>query len=120
MNRKILIPVVIVAALVGLAVYTSGMLHRDTSLRGSGTVEARNIRVGSKIGGRIDKVLVREGDSVAPGQILITFDEQELKASLEQSHANAEKMERGYRPEEVAETRAAAAQAKADYEMKKN
>jgi len=120
MNRKVIIVVlVIIAALATTAVY-AGWFNRDTTLHGSGTVEARNIRVGSKIGGRIDKVLVREGDSVAPGQILITFDEQELKASLEQSHANAEKMERGYRPEEVAETRAAAAQAKADYEMKKN
>src|SRR5260221_9897178 len=120
MNRKILIPVLVVAALVGLAVYTSGMLHRDTSLQGSGTVEARDIRVGSKIGGRIDKVLVREGDTVRPGQVLITFDDKELQASLEQSRASAEKARRGYRPEEVAEARALAAQAKADFELKKN
>jgi HlyD family secretion protein len=120
MNRKILIPVLIVAALIGLAVYSSGMLHRDASLRGSGTVEARNIRVGSKIGGRIDKVLVREGDPVEAGQVLITFDEKELDASLAQSRAAAEKMQRGYRPEEIAEARAATAQAKAEYDQRKN
>src|SRR5205823_12626395 len=85
-------------------------------MQGSGTVEARNIRVGSKIGGRIDKVLVREGDSVEPGQVLITFDDKELQASLEQSRANAEKARRGYRPEEIDEARATAAQAKADFE----
>src|SRR5580700_2066689 len=120
MNRKILIPALVVAVLIGLAVYSSGMLHRDASLHGSGTVEARNIRVGSKIGGRIDKVLVREGDSVQPGQVLITFDDKELQAGLEQSRAGAEKAQRGYRPEEIAEARAAAAQAKADFEMRKN
>src|ERR1700751_4764556 len=120
MNRKILIPVFLVAALIGLAVYSSGMLHRDASLRGSVTVEARNIRVGSKIGGPIDKVLVREGDPVEAGQVLITFDEKELAASLNQSRAAAEKAQRGYRPEEIAEARAAAAQAKADYEMRLN
>jgi HlyD family secretion protein len=120
MNRKILIPALVVAALIGLAVYSSGMLHRDTSLHGSGTVEARNIRVGSKIGGRIDKVLVREGDPVEAGQVLITFDEKELDASLAQSRAAAEKMQRGYRPEEIAEARAAAAQAKAEYDQRKN
>ncbi|HZS70949.1 MAG TPA: efflux RND transporter periplasmic adaptor subunit, partial [Candidatus Acidoferrum sp.] len=80
----------------------------------------RNIRVGSKIGGRIDQVLVREGDSVAAGQVLITFDDKELLASLNQSRASALKAERGYRPEEIAEMRAAAMQAKADYEEKKN
>jgi multidrug resistance efflux pump len=120
MKRKLLIPVLVVAALIGLAVYSSGMLYRDASLRGSGTVEARNIRVGSKIGGRIDKVLVREGDPVEAGQVLITFDEKELAASLAQSRAASEKAQRGYRPEEIAEARAAAAQAKAEYDQKKN
>jgi multidrug resistance efflux pump len=83
-------------------------------------VEARDIRVGSKVGGRIDKVLVREGDRVQPGQTLITFDDKELLASLDQTRAAAEKAQRGYRPEEIAEARAAAAQAKADYELRLN
>src|SRR4029077_15808292 len=61
-----------------------------------------------------------EGDSVEPGQVLITFDDKELEAALEQSRANAEKSQRGFRPEEIAEARAAAAQAKADYELRKN
>ena len=120
MKRKILIPVFVVAALVGLAIYTSGMLHRKAGLTGSGTVEARNIRVGSKVGGRIDQILVREGDSVDAGQILITFDDRELAASLAQSHAAALKAQRGYRPEEIAEARATAAQAKAEYEQRIN
>src|SRR5258708_18548001 len=120
MNRKlILILLAAVVAVAATALY-AGWFHRVTALQGSGTVEARNIRVGSKIGGRIDKVLVREGDSVQPGRVLITFDDKELKASLEQSRANAEKAQRGYRPEEIAEARAAAAQAKAEYELKKN
>jgi HlyD family secretion protein len=120
MNRKrILILLAAAAALAATALF-AGWFHRDNALQGSGTVEARNIRVGSKIGGRIDKVLVREGDSVQPGQVLITFDDKELLASLEESRANAEKARRGYRPEEIAEARAAAAQAKADFELKKN
>ncbi|HTT33531.1 MAG TPA: efflux RND transporter periplasmic adaptor subunit [Methylomirabilota bacterium] len=120
MNRKhILLLLAVAAVLAATAVY-AGWFHRDTALQGSGTVEARNIRVGSKIGGRIDKVLVREGDAVQPGQILITFDDKELQAALEQSRANMEKAERGYRPEEIAEARAAAAQAKADYDLRKN
>jgi multidrug resistance efflux pump len=121
MNRKrILILVTAVAAVLTVTALYAGWFRRDTALQGSGTVEARNIRVGSKIGGRIDKVLVREGDSVQPGQILITFDDKELLAALEQSRANSEKAQRGFRPEEIAEARAAAAQAKAEYELRKN
>src|SRR5947199_6568283 len=120
MNRKLILILIAASAVLTATGLYAGWFRRDTTMQGSGTVEARNIRVGSKIGGRIDKVLVREGDSVEPGQVLITFDEKELQASLEQSRANAEKARRGYRPEEIAEARAAAAQAKAEYELKKN
>ena len=108
MKRKLLISVVVIAAIATVGTFSMSWFHRDTALRGSGTVEARNIRVGSKIGGRIDKVLVREGDTVVAGQLLITFDDKELQASLAQSRANAVKAERGFRPEEIAEARAAA------------
>jgi HlyD family secretion protein len=118
-RRRILILFAAAAALTATVLY-AGWFHPDTVLRGSGTVEARNIRVGSKVGGRIEKVMVREGDSVQPGQLLITFDDQELRAALQQSRAGAEKSQRGYRQEEIAEARAAASQAKAEYELKKN
>src|SRR5260370_42325215 len=120
MTRKRTLIIILIAVIGGAPAVYAAWFHRDTALQGSGTVEARNIRAGSKIGGRIDKVLVREGDSVQPGQVLITFDEKELRASLEESRANAEKAQRGYRPEEIAEARAAETPTKADYELKKN
>ena len=117
MKRKILILVVVVVAALAVAGVYAGWFRRDTGLQGSGTVEARNIRVGSKVGGRILQVLVREGDRVQPNQTLITFDDKELEASLQQARASAEKSQRGFRPEEIAEARAGAEQARADYEM---
>jgi len=119
-TKRILIALVLAAIAVIVGVVYGGWFRHDTSMQGSGTVEARNIRVGSKIGGRIDKVLVREGDHVEAGQLLITFDDQELLASLAQSRANAEKSRRGYRPEEIAQARGAAAQARADFDLRKN
>ena len=120
MNRKRLLIIVVAAGIGAVAAYSMGWFHRETGLQGSGTVEARNIRVGSKVGGRIDKVLVREGDSVEPGQVLVTFDDKELHATLEQMRAAAEKAQRGFRPEEIEEARAAAAQARAEYEQRRN
>lgn len=121
MTRTRLVLIVVAAVIIGAAIlFYTGWFHPDTALQGSGTVEARDIRVGSKIGGRIDKVLVREGDRVQAGQVLITFDDKELQAALDESHANAEKSRRGFRPEEIAEARAAAEQARADYEQRKN
>ncbi len=119
MKRKWPILLLVIAA-IAAAAYSAGWFRKDTGLRSSGTVESRNIRVGSKIGGRIEKVLVREGDYVEPGQVLITFDDKELQAALSESRAAAEKSARGFRSEEIAEARAAAAQAKAEYEQRKN
>jgi HlyD family secretion protein len=119
-RKRVFIIVLIIGAAVAGGGFATGWFHQDSSLQGSGTVEARDIRVGSKIAGRIDKVLVREGDAVKVGQVLVTFDDRELLASLEQSQASAQKAERGYRKEEIEEARAAAAAAKAEYEQRQN
>jgi HlyD family secretion protein len=120
MNRKRLLIILVVAGIGAVAAYSMGWFHRETGLQGSGTVEARNIRVGSKVGGRIDRVLVREGDAVESGQVLVTFDDKELHATLEQMRAAAEKAQRGFRREEIEEARGAAAQARAEYEQRRN
>jgi HlyD family secretion protein len=118
--KPVIIVLLMIAAVVVVGISFSGWFHHDNALQGSGTVEARNIRVGSEVGGRINRVLVREGDIVTAGQVLMTFDEKELLASLAQSRANAEKAKRGFRREDIEEARAAAMQAKADYELRKN
>lgn len=98
--------------------------RRSSELEAWGTVEAREIHVGSKVGGRIQEVLVREGDRVEKGQTLVSFEDRELEADLaatrarhEQARINLRKMERGYRPEEVTEAKAQAARAEADWKM---
>lgn len=118
-RNRVLLGVGLVSAGLGLTIYLWA-IGRPELVEGSGTVEARNIRVGSKVGGRILEVRVREGDQVEAGHVLVTFDDQELLAALEQARANLEKMERGYRPEEIAEARAAAARARAEWEEAKN
>lgn len=81
-----------------------------------GTIEARNIEAGSREGGRIAEVRVREGDSVKRGDVLVRLETPELEARLEQARgalalarATLAKMEAGSRPEDIAEARAAAA-----------
>jgi multidrug resistance efflux pump len=122
MNRKSIAILVVLIVLVTAAVVSARWFQRrnGSSLQGSGTVEARYIRVGSKVGGRIDKVLVREGDHVKAGQVLVTFDDKELQAALGQSRAAWEKAHTGSRPEDIAQARAAAAEAKAEYEQRQN
>src|SRR5258708_38085805 len=81
MNRKLIL--ILLAAAVALAatgIY-AGWFRRDTALQGSGTVEARNIRVGSKIGGARGQGFSPESDSVQPGQVFFTFYDKKIQAS---------------------------------------
>jgi RND family efflux transporter MFP subunit len=58
------------------------------SLRSTGTVHARETAVVSaQVMGRIQQVMVREGDSVRAGQNLVVLDDAALRSQLEQAQA---------------------------------
>jgi HlyD family secretion protein len=85
-----------------------------------GTIETREIQVGSKIGGRVTQVAVEEGERVKTGDLLVRFECDDLtaqrhqaEAEVDQQRANLEKLERGNRPEEIqqAEDNASASRA---------
>ena len=89
----------------------------------SGTIEAREIRVGSKTGGRVQAVLVEEGQQVKSGDALVRFEVAELEAQraqaearIAQQRARLERLERGARPEEKAQAHAATENARATLE----
>src|SRR5581483_5994965 len=81
----------------------------------SGNIEADEIHIGSKLGGRISEVLVREGQEVKQGDPLIRFEAYDLtarradaEAAVAQAEANYQKSQNGFRPEEVAQAKAQA------------
>jgi multidrug resistance efflux pump len=53
----------------------------------SGTIEARDARVGSLVGGRVLEVLVEEGDSVAAGQLLVRLDGEMIASQVKEQEA---------------------------------
>lgn len=120
---RVLFPA-LVLGIVAIAVNCSGKgfgKKEDTVF--SGTIETREIRVGSKVGGRIETVLVEEGQEVTAGQPLVKFDIAELQAQkaqaearVEQQQARLERLLRGARPEEKAQASAATATAQATLE----
>jgi RND family efflux transporter MFP subunit len=58
------------------------------NLRSTGTVHARETAVVSaQVVGRIQQVLVREGDSVRAGQTMVVLDDAALRASVDQAQA---------------------------------
>ncbi|MEW6207996.1 MAG: biotin/lipoyl-binding protein, partial [Acidobacteriota bacterium] len=93
----------------------------------SGTVEADEIHIGSKVGGRISEVLVREGQTVKRGDVILRFESFDLDAkradaaaAVAQAQANLEKLINGSRPEEIAQAREQAEAARISLEMARN
>ena len=122
---KRLIPLIAIAAvLVVLLLYSQ---RRTGPLVVSGFIEADEIRVGSRIGGRVAKVLVEEGQDVSAGETLIVlepFDLQERLAEAEYARVQATafyaKIASGFRPEQIAQAKARRDQIKAELDKLRN
>jgi HlyD family secretion protein len=57
----------------------------------SGRIQSgRQSQVGSEVSGQVKQVRVREGDTVAAGQLLLELDDMETRQRLEQAHWAAE------------------------------
>ena len=56
-------------------------------VRGNGRIEATEIDVATKLGGRVKDILVREGDFVQAGQVLGTMQVQTLQAQRDEAAA---------------------------------
>lgn len=64
--------------------------HASTLVTSSGFVAARvESKVGARVLGRVAEVLVREGDLVEAGQVLVRLDEAEARTALAASRARA-------------------------------
>jgi multidrug resistance efflux pump len=88
-----------------------------------GVVEIQEVRLGSKVGGRVAEVLVQEGQRVEAKQELIRFDVPELQAQRDQAAAKVEaaqaaldKAIAGPRKQELEAAAAAHAAAEARFE----
>ena len=110
---RILLILLVIAALIGVLVYSQ---HRPQSDHVSGFIEADEIRVASRVGGRVAKTLAHEGERVKLGDRLIQLEpydllhrQAEAKAKREELAAGLAKLKAGPRKQEIA-----AAQARLD------
>src|SRR5579864_1004274 len=108
---KRIVPLLVLCLAFALALFYSQ--HRSGPLRVSGFVETDEIRIGSRVGGRVKSVLVEEGDQVKKGQPLVELEPFQLleqlaqaRAQLAEAEADALRLEDGYLPEETGQSKA--------------
>src|SRR5512140_1507204 len=114
--RRLLIAGLVVAGFVACA-----RGPKNAPIVASGHVEATEVRVASEVGGKLDQVLVREGDRVAAGRLIAVIDTTELhlgvlaaRAERNMAAAQLDLLQNGARPEDVAAARARLESAQAD------
>lgn len=132
MNRKRLIPVVIVVGLVIAAFVTRGFgffPKAQGPLALYGNVDIREVDLGFRVGGRIAQIPVEEGAHVKAGDLLAALDKGPIEdraaqaaAQVAQAQAQLDKLIHGSRIQDieaakarVASASAAAADAEGDY-----
>jgi HlyD family secretion protein len=114
-SKRAMIPVVllILAAIGGGGwfIWQQTRPPEDTSLKGSGTVEAVEVTVSPEVSGRVVEVLVAQGQQVQPGDILFSLDDALLAAQQRQAETALDAAQAWW---EVAQTGLAAARAAVD------
>src|SRR5262245_4680755 len=78
---------ILVVLVIGLLSYLIYSQHRHEPLKVSGFVEADEIRVGSRVGGRVSNTVAVEGESIHKGDLLVELEPYDLLARQAQSQA---------------------------------
>lgn len=93
-NKKLVLGVAIVVVLFAIIFMYSKLNNNglgDGFASGNGRLEATEIDISTKLAGRIDTILVDEGDFVKAGQLLATMQIQTLEAQLAEANAQYQK-----------------------------
>ncbi len=108
MNKSAIRWTVLVAILAAVAAFgwqwwqgQNAALPADIAL-GNGRIEADQVDVPTKYGGRVKEILAQEGDLVRPGQLLARMDTAELDAQLAQAEAQLAASEASVKEAEAA------------------
>jgi multidrug resistance efflux pump len=107
MKTKLLVAILLL--LLGAAFFWGFKRYNgEKPLRLSGSIEARDVEVGSLVGGRVEQVHVDEGDHVKAGEPIVTLDAsllnfqiREQESLVEQAQANLLRVRKGPRSEEL-------------------
>jgi HlyD family secretion protein len=102
----------------------AGCSRDGDAIRGSGTIEMDEVDVASLVGGRLLRLTVVEGDTVAIGDTIAVLDRGEISADVvvqtaqaERAQAQARDLQSGSRPAELVIAREALRAATADLEL---
>lgn len=87
----------VIAALIGYRFMPGDARLPADFASGNGRIEATEVDVATKLAGRLEAVMVDEGDMVEPGQLLARMDTADLNAQLNEARARLRQAEESRR-----------------------
>ena len=82
-SRLLIAAIILVAILAGYYGIQALAKTNDNTLKASGTIEATTVNVSPELPGKVDSVLVEEGQAVKQGDVLFRLDDTLLQAQHE-------------------------------------
>ncbi|MFV5360231.1 HlyD family efflux transporter periplasmic adaptor subunit [Acinetobacter oleivorans] len=124
MNKKVIAVVLVVIAVVIIGFWVwkyNNKNQKDNVLTLYGNVDIRQVSLAFEQSGRIERLLVQEGDKVKAGQVLAALNTNALHIQAKQAQAQLKaqqeaivKQDVGARPEEITQAKAQLASAQAE------
>ena len=106
-KRLLIVPIVVVVLVVVGWLLLRGGDRNGRGITASGTIEATEADLGFQVAGRVEDVLVQEGDAVVKGDVLAHLEQDELRARRDAANAQLSaaralllELQRGSRPQE--------------------
>ena len=87
MKKKNIVTVAVLLAIVAFIVYTFIIVLQKEPVVLQGEVEATQVKISSKVPGRIQQIAVKKGQKVKKGDFIFSIDSPEINAKLAQATA---------------------------------
>jgi HlyD family secretion protein len=90
-RRVIALIVVFLAVLLAIGASLLSRNKKPSFLHVTGIIDGIEVNLSSKVAGKISRICCNEGDKVQAGQVVITLESDDIKASVEQAIAGVER-----------------------------
>lgn len=87
MKKKTLATIVVLVAIMGFISYTFAIVLKENPIVLQGEVEATQIKISSKVPGRIEEIAVKKGQQVKEGDFIFSINSPEIDAKLKEASA---------------------------------
>jgi len=121
-KKKIIIPIILVL-LIAYAIVDHFITNSKSKdlISVTGNLEFREIDISTEVTGKIEKLLIEEGDNIKNGQLITVINSDILKSQFDQANANLsaskaklKSLETGARKQEIAQANETVLQAEAN------